>query len=403
MDVGWSVDLRTLILFGAVVTLLTDLFLLLSWKSVRGSARSAFRWWLLALLFYPIGQVFFSLRDILPPWPAVPLANTLLAVAMACMAIGLRAFYDLPERRLALLGLAALVGIGAAWFTLARPDLQLQIMLRETSLALLLSSAAYPVFRRGGPVGKVPRMTAALFVIAALILVLRAAHEFFWPTAWAEVMSPTVMNMLCLGVVVMLPLLATIGFLLMCAERGQTELERTARVDYLTGVFNRRAIEELAARAISGARRHGVSLAIMILDLDHFKRINDSHGHEAGDNALIETVRRMREIMRAEDLIGRLGGEEFVALMPDVDLNSAQAAAERLRRNFAEHPMFISTGSERIQITVTISIGVTALEPGDRLFSHLLRRADRAMYAAKAAGRNLVMVDAGNPAVPQKE
>jgi two-component system cell cycle response regulator len=136
-------------------------------------------------------------------------------------------------------------------------------------------------------------------------------------------------------------------------------------------------------------------LAIMILDLDHFKRINDAHGHEVGDRALLETVLRMREAMRAEDLVGRLGGEEFVVVMPDMDLASAYAAAERLRHNFSDRPMSITSGGERIEITVTVSIGVTVLEAGDQLFSHLLRRADQAMYAAKAGGRNLVVLDDG--------
>ncbi len=190
-------------------------------------------------------------------------------------------------------------------------------------------------------------------------------------------------------------MLATVGFLLMCTERGQEELERTARLDFLTGIFNRRAIEDLASRAISAARRHGMPLAIMILDLDHFKRINDAHGHEVGDHALLETVRRMREAMRAEDLVGRLGGEEFVAVMPEMDLAGAFAAAERLRRSFSDRPMFINSGSERLEIVVTVSIGITVLEQGDQLFSHLLRRADQAMYAAKAGGRNLVVLDGG--------
>ncbi|MBP8080766.1 MAG: GGDEF domain-containing protein, partial [Arenimonas sp.] len=220
-------------------------------------------------------------------------------------------------------------------------------------------------------------------------------HELLWPITWSQVMASTYVNLLCLGALVVLPLLATVGFLLMCTERGQEELERTARLDFLTGIFNRRAIEDLASRAISAARRHGTPLAIMILDLDHFKRINDAHGHEVGDRALIETVLRMREAMRAEDLVGRLGGEEFVVVMPDMALASAYAAAERLRRNFSDRPMFISSGSERLEIMLTVSIGVAALEPGDQLFSHLLRRADQAMYAAKAGGRNLVMLDGG--------
>jgi len=395
LSVDWSFDLRTAVLFGALVTLLTDGLLLLSWRSLRGSVRPSLRWWLLALLFYPLGLGLACLQHVAPTWLSVPVGNTALALGLAFMAVALRAFYGMPERRLVLFGLAALVGGSAAWFTFVMPDLQWRIISRELLLAALLGSAARAVFRRNGPPGRVPRLTGALFALVAGLMLVRAVHELFWPISWADVMKPTFINLLCLGSLALLPLLATVGFLLMCTERGQEELERTARLDFLTGIFNRRAIEDLASRAISAARRHGIPLAIMIVDLDHFKRINDSHGHEVGDNALLETVRRMRAALRAEDLVGRLGGEEFVAVMPDIDLASAHAAAERLRRNFAETPMLLNNGSESIEVTVTVSIGVTALEPGDLLFSHLLRRADQAMYAAKAGGRNLVMLDGG--------
>ena len=394
---GWSFDLRTAVLFGALVTFLTAGLLLLSWRSLRGNVRPSLRWWLAALLLHPLGLGLACLHDLLPTWLSVPVGNTVLALALSCMAIALRVFYGMPERRLVLFGVTALVGATAVWFTYVTPNLQWVIVLRETLLAVLLASAARAVFRRNGPPGRVPRLTGSLFALAALMMLARAAHEIIWPITWSQVMQPTYVNLLCLGALVVLPLLATVGFMLMCTERGQEELERTARLDFLTGIFNRRAIEDLASRAISAARRHGTPLAIMILDLDHFKRINDAHGHEVGDNALLETVLRMREAMRAEDLIGRLGGEEFVAVMPDMDLAGAYAAAERLRSNFCDRPMFIGSGGERIEIVLTVSIGIAALQPGDQLFSHLLRRADQAMYAAKAGGRNLVMLDGGLP------
>jgi diguanylate cyclase (GGDEF)-like protein len=184
-----------------------------------------------------------------------------------------------------------------------------------------------------------------------------------------------------------------VGFLLMCTERSQAELQRAAHMDYLTGICNRRAIEDLARRAIAAARRHGMPMAIAIVDVDHFKRINDEHGHECGDLALVEAVRRLRESLRAEDLVGRLGGEEFVAVMPNTDGVAALAAAERVRAAFAETPMHIG-GHE---IAVTITAGVAVLTAEDQQFSHLLRRADRAMYAGKNAGRNQVMLDGGSP------
>ena len=395
MTAGWSFDLRTAVLFGALVTLLTAGLLLLSWRSLRGNVRPSLRWWFAALLLHPLGLVLAFQHEDLPLWLSVPVANTAVALALACMAISFRAFYGMPERRLALLGIAALAGLTGFWFTFIVPSLQWQIILRELLRAVLLATTARAVFRREGPSARVPRLTGTLFALATLAMLVRASHELLWPIQLAEVMKPAPVNLLCLGVLVVLPLLATVGFLLMCTERGQEELERTARLDFLTGIFNRRAIDDLASRAISAARRHGTPLAIMILDLDHFKRINDAHGHEVGDRALLEAVLRMREAMRAEDLVGRLGGEEFVVVMPDMELASAYAAAERLRRNFSDRPMFISSGSERIEIMVTVSIGVAALEPGDQLFSHVLRRADQAMYAAKAGGRNLVVLDGG--------
>jgi len=395
LTAGWSFDLRTAVLFGALVTLLTAGLLLLSWRSLRGNVRPSLRWWFAALLLHPLGLVLAFQHEALPLWLSVPVANTAVALALACMAISLRAFYGMPERRLALLGIAALAGLTGFWFTFIVPSLQWQIILRELLRAVLLATTARAVFRREGPSARVPRLTGTLFALATLAMLVRASHELLWPIQLAEVMKPAPVNLLCLGVLVVLPLLATVGFLLMCTERGQEELERTARLDFLTGIFNRRAIDDLASRAISAARRHGTPLAIMILDLDHFKRINDAHGHEVGDRALLEAVLRMREAMRAEDLVGRLGGEEFVVVMPDMELASAYAAAERLRRNFSDRPMFISSGSERIEIMVTVSIGVAALEPGDQLFSHVLRRADQAMYAAKAGGRNLVVLDGG--------
>jgi diguanylate cyclase (GGDEF)-like protein len=191
----------------------------------------------------------------------------------------------------------------------------------------------------------------------------------------------------------LLPMVSTIGFLLMCTEFNQQELAKAASVDYLTGICNRRAIEDLATRAIHAARRHGIPLAMMIVDVDHFKRINDEFGHQGGDAALVETVRRIRDSLRAEDLVGRLGGEEFVAVMPNTDPQSALAAAERMRSAFADRPMRIGDGD----ITITVSIGVVVLDAHDQQYTHLLRRADRAMYAAKAAGRNKVMLDGMSP------
>jgi GGDEF domain-containing protein len=329
--VDWVFDLRTAIVLGALVTWLTGGLLLLSWTSLPRAVRPSLRWWLAGLVLHPAGFLLVSLRPVLPPSLGVVLANALLAVAFACMVIALRSFYGLPQRRARLYGLAASMALASLCFTWLLPNLQARQSLEALLLALLLAHSASAVFRSDGPPGLVARLTGALFALAGGTMLAFGTNQLLGFAPASVDFQPTWLNIASAGVLLLLPVLATVGFLLMCTERSQEELERTARIDFLTGIYNRRAIEDLATRAISASRRHGIPLAIMLVDVDHFKRINDQFGHEIGDQALIETVRRMRQIMRAEDLVGRQGGEEFVAVMPSTDGIAAVAAAERVR------------------------------------------------------------------------
>jgi diguanylate cyclase (GGDEF)-like protein len=158
--------------------------------------------------------------------------------------------------------------------------------------------------------------------------------------------------------------------------------------DPLTGLGNRRAaLEELQGR-FDLSRRHRRPLAILMCDLDHFKQINDTLGHGAGDLVLEEFGRRIRDTLRATDLAGRIGGEEFLVIAPETDLEGARLLAERLRLAAAAQPFQVP----RI-LRVTCSLGVAQRTYEDRDAGTLLARADRALYAAKRAGRNQVMAD----------
>jgi diguanylate cyclase (GGDEF)-like protein len=157
-------------------------------------------------------------------------------------------------------------------------------------------------------------------------------------------------------------------------------LEALLREDALTGLSNRRAILTQLGGMVSAARRHGHPLSIAVLDLDHFKRINDRHGHKTGDAVLVAATHAMGTHLRAEDQLGRLGGEEFLVLLPDTDAGAAQHVAEKLRAEVS---------GARTPVAVTVSIGVATWDgeaPED-----LLHRADEALYAAKEAGRDRVM------------
>ncbi|MBV8925465.1 MAG: PleD family two-component system response regulator [Bradyrhizobium sp.] len=162
-----------------------------------------------------------------------------------------------------------------------------------------------------------------------------------------------------------------------------------AITDALTGLNNRRYMESHLATLAEQASARGKPLALMMLDIDYFKSINDNYGHDAGDDVLREFAVRVRKSIRGIDLACRYGGEEFVIVMPETDLHVAGMVAERLRRAIAGEPFAIHKGAERIE--VTISIGISTLEKKGEAVADVLKRADIALYRAKHDGRNRVV------------
>jgi two-component system, cell cycle response regulator len=162
-----------------------------------------------------------------------------------------------------------------------------------------------------------------------------------------------------------------------------------AITDALTGLHNRRYMESHLATLAEQASARGKPLALMILDIDFFKSINDTYGHDAGDDVLREFAVRIRKSIRGIDLACRYGGEEFVIVMPETDMAVATMVAERLRRRIATEPFPIQHGARAV--TVTISIGIAALASSTDTAAQILKRADQALYRAKRDGRNRVV------------
>jgi diguanylate cyclase (GGDEF)-like protein/PAS domain S-box-containing protein len=166
----------------------------------------------------------------------------------------------------------------------------------------------------------------------------------------------------------------------------ETELIRLATTDPLTGLNNRRSFEELAEREFKRAKRYGNALSALMIDLDWFKQINDAHGHAAGDEVLRSVARIITDALRETDLAGRIGGEEFAALLPETTLADAMEVAQRLRATIEGASI---TGADG-PLKITASIGVGQRMDSDKDLITLLKRADGALYAAKEAGRNRV-------------
>jgi two-component system cell cycle response regulator len=167
-------------------------------------------------------------------------------------------------------------------------------------------------------------------------------------------------------------------------RRRNDELDRMSRIDSLTGLSNRRHLDDHLRRLGSRSRRDGTPLAVLLIDVDHFKRVNDTLGHAGGDVVLQSCATRISDATRAGDVVGRWGGEEFLVLFPTTALDEAMVTADRIRRAVAAEPIMVAGTA----LTVTLSAGCAADATGDT--DDLLVRADAALYRAKAGGRNQV-------------
>ncbi len=187
------------------------------------------------------------------------------------------------------------------------------------------------------------------------------------------------------------------------AGKRIVDLEEALRVqathDALTGAWNHGAIIDILQRELSRAEREGISTSAVLVDLDDFKRVNDTYGHLTGDAVLRETAQRMTRVLRRYDVLGRYGGEEFLVVLPGCEAPDAQALAERLRQCIACGPAATSMG----KVSFTISLGVTTTGKGETMgVAAILQRADEALYRAKREGRNRVAVVTGSEHLPRE-
>ena len=187
---------------------------------------------------------------------------------------------------------------------------------------------------------------------------------------------------------ILIAVMTALGVIWLAMAQLQHELEAQSQTDSLTGLLNRRALEQIGAQAIRRARRQSTALSLIMLDLDHFKSINDEHGHDGGDEVLLHAARCLRHNLRREDHVARLGGEEFVAVLPGISHSSAAEIAEELRACLAR----LTVRHERQEIRLSASFGVATLLPTDSTWLEILRRGDRALYIAKEQGRDRVEV-----------
>lgn len=367
--------------------------LLVVWSLRR--TEQALVWWALASASLALGGLAISLRGQLPDLLSIAVGNTLFSLSWALRWAGLRQFAGLRRRLAACLAPPLLLGLAYQFRGMLGLDPGDRVILTAAlggGYALLMTVDALrsqhdePLVMR--------RLVIAIGVLAVL---LEAAVIGLVATGaeGTQYLSQSAINASVLLGLLSLFSLYDLGCFLMVFERHERKLVRDATVDSLTNVLNRAGFSDLAGRQAQRSRRDRRPAAVLVMDLDHFKRVNDSHGHEAGDAVLRAFAQAARAALRPTDLLARPGGEEFWALLPQADLDEAGRSAQRVCDRFRE----VRVPFEGQQIAATVSVGVAEVDLAQETVQAAIARADRALYDAKQGGRDRV-VAAGPPARP---
>jgi diguanylate cyclase (GGDEF)-like protein len=302
----------------------------------------------------------------------------------------LRQFYGLADSWWLLLPVA-LGTFGVYWFAALSPDLSSRVVVASAAWVVLLVGCVLTLRRYGRGERAMSRQVLAwIFGIVALFMLMRMLHYVLRSRVDSMLDNSDWMNLATPMIAAIMPVIGTTAFLLLCSQRITRQWELAASTDYLTGLPNRRTLAAAGEERIRSAGALRDQLAVAVIDIDHFKSINDRFGHDVGDAALKHVAARVATACRGSGICGRQGGEEFVALFERVDAAQATAAAERLR-SLVEADAFLAEG---VELIITVSVGVALLRADDRRLDDALRRADQALYVAKAGGRNRVQLAA---------
>lgn len=319
------------------------------------------------------------------------LGNTLNLSAQALTIVALRMVLDrrLRWREAIALGVAAWLGV--TYLSTVHPDYLMRVLWGSAMLtcnAMLNISALW-----GGCRKRDTRAQCLLlwtYVLAIALLVWRNVSLWMLSTPPQGIGTPSTVNIIYVLLFGLQPLLASVGFLLLYNEILQRDLHDLARIDPLTGVINRLGLLEASEALLARARTKRESIGVLLIDADHFKSVNDRFGHDDGDRVLLELVANIRRMLRTTDLVGRVGGEEFLVLSPSVKEADLLALAERIR-TAVERTLFHIAG-QSYALTVSIGAAIATGDEPDMMAAR--RRADAALYEAKRAGRNCVKISA---------
>ena len=384
-----TIDGHSLLAVAATLGMLFGLIVLALERRLRHPI-PGLRLWAVSSFLLGGAAALHALQGIAALWlPAIG-GNLLLLVGRACTVAALHQLdhHRVPGRALAVICAVAMAGILAT--LLVWPSYPARSLVLVAGMGLLTGWSALTVFA-SAPLSVSRTVTFVGFAgmsLANISRIVAHAHQIDDGAA-IDLHAPVIA--IYVGVLLICDVLANVGFVLLIADRVHEWVLQLARTDHLTGALSRGALYTQAQRDLQLARRQRTYTAAFIVDIDHFKTINDTHGHATGDAILRHVALHGQAVLRCTDLFGRYGGDEFVAILPETDLDTAATIAERLRESVSRptpgtHPL------PRGLPGVTVSIGVATVAEGGQTIDELIAQADAALYRAKHAGRNCTRV-----------
>ena len=370
-----AMDPKTIMLISGALGAVMSIVLYLLKRSYPPSIRGV-ELWSLALAMSFISGSLFSTIGTLPTALSTTLPSLLTFFAPYIAMVGTQRFFGVRQRHLPWVGLILAAAGTSIWFTYMQPDYGTRLQLSTAIVATVCLAHAWLVWKKSGKT-LAGRIALAVLIGGGAVQLMRFVTAGLYP-AGENAMDASPQNVTYLAAFAFAIVLIAISQVLLATERLREELERAAAHDSLTDAYTRRYMKEALQRELSRCLRHKRQMALLLIDIDHFKKVNDSLGHLEGDRVLTEFAANIKALLRGADLLGRFGGEEFVVLLPETTLAVATAVAERVRSAMS------SWGGP------TVSVGVTSSRTNGDSVDALLSRADAAMYRAKSKGRNRV-------------
>ena len=375
-----QLDIPTLRFTLNLITALTTALVGVAALSAR--AERELRLAALANVFICSGFALCALEDA-PLWMHGVLGYGVIGAGLGSAYLTLRVFDGKPISAQPVLFAAAFAMLGPLWFAYAQPLIDGRRLTASLAMGSGSLYCAFYLLRSVNEAGAAARRTtAAGFGLLGLALVLSTLLGIAGLRIGAQIEVFNLLGILLGEVSVMF------GLVLMLENRRAQAMERLSMTDALTGLLNRSGLQAAAARRLSRAAHQRAAVAAVIFDADHFKRVNDAHGHPVGDAVLSQLARRTVAALRPDDLIARYGGEEFLVLMFDTDAAAAHASAERLRLSVAQRAFEIGA----LKLNATVSLGLVHSDDAGYELTALVAAADVALYQAKGAGRNCTRV-----------